>query len=374
MGEKGGKPGVTCKISFFNNLQRQQYGAGVLVRTVLIASFVACVPQVLSAQHSGRTSHHGREQSEFNSEQDIGPVQRPVQLGSEALRALRNDGAVTSCIEDDESHPQQPLASWFVGSEIHLGGTSGPDLVVLPKLNLGPAAPDEGSQSVCFLGANIAQFWVLHKTRTGFALVLSQVAHNLEVLTSRTNGLRDIELASAVGASYYGAIDYRFDGHFYEIVRRSSGSIGAEVPSDLSGYETRAPLLQSAHDSSEAIRAKARAWIWKRWRAHKPSYVRVRTAADDGGEEDRTYYVNGSDDDWHVLVKTHRIVTEPNSFRRSNRKVIEDALFVADEVERVCPTAKKNAQGNAFADDRELPSTAYKLRLSDHAGRFVAIL
>ena len=346
----------------------------MLVRTMLIASIVAGVPRVLSGQHSSRTSHHGREQSEFNSEQDIGPVQRPVQLGPEALRALRNDGAVTSCIEDDESHPQQPLASWFVGSQIHLDGSSGPDLVVLPKLNLGAASSDEVSQSVCFLGANIAQFWVLRKTRMGFVLVLSQVAHNLKVLHSKTNGLRDIELATAVGASYYSAIVYRFNGDGYEIAKRSYELIGAEVPTDLTGYETGAPLLQSGKESSEAIRAKARAWIWKRWAAHKLSYLRVRTTNEDGGMEDCTYYVTGSGNDWHVVLNVRRLVMESGSAKNSAREVIEDDLLVANKVQRIESTSDDTGPTHLLADDTKIGAAQYKLQFFDFADRVIETL
>ncbi len=207
---------------------------------------------MLPCQHSVANAPRGQEQSNFTVELEIGPIQRPVQLSGTALSTLSKDKRVASCLEDAGLRPEQLTADWFIASEIHLGGPRERDLIVQPGGPIPGTPPGEVSQNFCLVGANTAQFWVLRKTPQGFALVVSQMAHDLKVLRTRTNGLRDIRLAAAVGG-YYAALDYRFNGHSYEIAGRSSELTGAEIPHDLSGYETAKPFLQPRGQPSGPI-------------------------------------------------------------------------------------------------------------------------
>jgi hypothetical protein len=67
------------------------------------------------------------------------------------------------------------------------------------------------------MGANVAEFWVLRKTYERYELALSARGHNLEVLDNRTNGFRDIMLATVEQAGEYVAeVTYTFDGQAYQ--------------------------------------------------------------------------------------------------------------------------------------------------------------
>ena len=65
------------------------------------------------------------------------------------------------------------------------------------------------------MGPNLGPFWVFRKTADGHSLVLSTLAAGLQILKSKTNGLRDIKAGALVGLkpSY---VTYKFDGHTYQ--------------------------------------------------------------------------------------------------------------------------------------------------------------
>ena len=234
--------GISSKSALSNKFPRP--AAAILIRksALVLVGIVLTGTRMLPCQHSVANAPRGQEQSNFTVELEIGPIQRPVQLSGTALSTLSKDKRVASCLEDAGLRPEQLTADWFIASEIHLGGPRERDLIVQPGGPIPGTPPGEVSQNFCLVGANTAQFWVLRKTPQGFALVVSQMAHDLKVLRTRTNGLRDIRLAAAVGG-YYAALDYRFNGHSYEIAGRSSELTGAEIPHDLSGYETAKPAL-----------------------------------------------------------------------------------------------------------------------------------
>jgi hypothetical protein len=263
-----------------NKLGGTRPGMVTLTRGVILIVIVLAGTHLLSAQHTFVNPSAAPEQSQFSVE--LVPIQRPVRLSSAALNALGGDQRVASCLEEAGLRRDQLPPDWFIASGIHLDGSAERDLIVMPG---GPL--DGPPRNECLVGANTAQFWVLRKTRKGFALVLSQMAHNLDVLHTRTNGLRDINMAAVVGAGYYARLEYRFDGRSYQIAARSSALIGAEIPHDLSGYETRQLLVQLPGQPAEPLRAEARAWIWQRWKGHTTSYLRVRTIGESGSDARR---------------------------------------------------------------------------------------
>jgi hypothetical protein len=81
--------------------------------------------------------------------------------------------------------------------------------MVLPRLAPSDKPPSEESQNACLAGANINPFWVLRKTPQGFDLILSESAHDFQVLTTGSNGHRDTRLFSMTAIDVTGA-DLRF--------------------------------------------------------------------------------------------------------------------------------------------------------------------
>ncbi len=291
-----------------------------------------------------------------------------------ALRTLRKDERVASCLESQNLPPELLPAEWFIASEIHLSGPSERDLIVLPGDRLSDTPPDEPSPNACLVGANTAQFWVLRETASGVTLILSEIALGLAVLQIRTKGLRDIQLGAVVGG-YADTLEYQFNGHSYELARRSSELIGAEIPRDLSGYETSKPLTQLRGQSSELVRAKARAWIWQRWQAHALSYLKVRRADNDGTEVTCTYFITGSETaKWQVTLRVHRVHLGDRSRQVPLHTVEEAELLIADQVQRIEPTTDDSHPLHALSDSVVLRSSEYKLQFVDYAGRVVAIL
>lgn len=162
-----------------------------------------------------------KEQSGFNYELEIDPVQRPAKLSRAALLVLSKDVMIHSCMERQKLSAEDLPANWFIASEIHLDGPSAIDLVVLPGDRV-PGTPDgEVSPNACLLGANTGGFWILRATPSGFDLVLSQMAHSLDVLHSRSHGLRDVRLFTISLTTTF-IQEFRFDGGRYRLHRTSS--------------------------------------------------------------------------------------------------------------------------------------------------------
>jgi hypothetical protein len=165
-------------------------------------------------------SASSREQSQFSMETGAVPVRSPKDLPQGALQLLREDRMILNCSQAAKMQPDQVPASWFVASEIHLDGSVEKDLVVQGRdLHLTPA-PNR-----CLMGANVAPFWVLRKTRTGYSLVLSVAAHDLGVLETRSKGFRDIEAFAMTAVTGFSAT-YEFDGEKYQVSRTDSKPLG----------------------------------------------------------------------------------------------------------------------------------------------------
>jgi hypothetical protein len=161
------------------------------------------------------------EQSGFNYEQEIDPVRKPVPLSQDALQTLAQDNHIRSCLDSEHLAPESLPARWFVASQIHLGNAKEFDLIVLPSGRLPDTPQDEISTNACLIGPNTGGFWVLRHTPTGFALVLSEMAHSLDVLQMQSHGLRDIQL-STISVSEETIQDFRFDGRMYRLFRTTT--------------------------------------------------------------------------------------------------------------------------------------------------------
>jgi hypothetical protein len=187
----------------------------VTTMAILIAALLA------TASALGHSDESTKEQWNFSSEQEYvnEPVRQPVTLSAEALEALAADQNVNACLKETGKSADQAF-SWFVASEIHLGGGDEIDYVVLPSLLSKAEQPGDMPDNACFRRANAAWFWALRNTRQGYKLVFSGAGHDLSVLRHRTNGFRDIKTSTAIQAG--GMISetvYRFDGRRYVMVK-----------------------------------------------------------------------------------------------------------------------------------------------------------
>lgn len=334
--------------------------------SLVLITAVLSVPQALTAQHT--KPKDPKEQSEFGIERDIIPIQRPVTLPQGALDVLSKDDRIASCLENDELSAEELPANWFAASEIHLDGPNETDLVVLPGDRLPDTPPDEPSANACLLGANTGQMWVLRQTRDGVRLVLSQVGLGLTVLSTRSNGLRDIQIGAA-GMGYVDSIDYKFDGQSYAIAARRTELGGAELPRALSAFKTRKLLVQLPGQPSKVVRAQARVWLWQQWSLKKYSYLKLKTR-----DEMADYFIGpGETGEWQIIIQVRRIVRADQA-TASQHRITERQLLVATEIQRVEPTTDEMDNPRVISKDEILPKSKYRLQFLDDANRTVASL
>jgi hypothetical protein len=362
---------TSCKFTCTNQFHGRGKLKLAIKRALPIIGAVLLVPRLSIAQHTN--ANDKKEQSEFGIELEADPILRPVELPRAALDALSKDERVASCLRHNGLRPEELPANWFIGSEILLDGPYESDLVVLPGGRPPNTPAGEISQNACLYGANTAQMWVLRKNQNGFQLVWSQLGLGMNVLSTRTNGLRDIQVGAAVGG-YSDSIDYKFDGHLYQMTGRSSELIGAELPHTLAGYESRKRLIQLPGQSPEAVRAQARAWIWLRWETHKRSYLRLKTH-DSKSDETCSYFIAPtSSGEWQVTIQVHRIVRDEGAATLSQRSITEYELLIATEVQRVEPTEDDLHLPPVISGNEALPAPKYKLQFLDYSKRTVAAL
>jgi hypothetical protein len=335
-----------------------------------VVSAVLFVPHVLIAQHIKPPEQ--REQSEFGIELEVVPIQKPVTLPRAALDALSKDERIASCLENEGVSTEKLPANWFVASQIHLDGPNETDLIVLPGDRLPDTPAGEISPNACLVGANTAQMWVLRGTQHGFKLVLSQIGLAMDVLATRTNGLRNIELGAVVGG-YSDSIDYKFDGESYKVAARKSELIGAELPRTLSAFKARRRFIQLPAQTFEAVRTQARAWLWRQWQKQKPSYLKLRTY-DETTDETCSYFIAPDEDGkWQVTIHVHRTVRDDDA-TASQHRITEKELLVATQVQRVEPTTDDTHLPRVISKDEIRTESKYRLRFVDYGDRTVATL
>jgi hypothetical protein len=148
-----------------------------------------------------------KEQSTFGTEEIPGTplVKRPTPVPKRVLQILNQDVDVKGCLSDNPLPRGHSLASWFIGSKIHLGGPGESDLVVVP------------ARYECFHSvAGIGIFWVFRPVAGQFELVLKTLGNGLLVLQTRHNGYRNIQTGTLGSAGrFLTTVTFRFDGHKY---------------------------------------------------------------------------------------------------------------------------------------------------------------
>lgn len=164
------------------------------------------------------TSQKGPEQTLFNAEPDSNQllVKRPIEIPDSALQVLRDTltGGVGNCLKSRGVTPQQVPASWFLASAVHLNGPSEIDLVVLPDV---PSLSDPKNPGGCLLAAHGGRFWVLGPgiASEKYDLLLATEGLGLEILNSRTNRYRDIEIGEE-GAT----LIYKYSVQQYQLAEK----------------------------------------------------------------------------------------------------------------------------------------------------------
>jgi hypothetical protein len=123
--------------------------------------------------------------------------EHPVALNDAAKKAIASDPDVADVMRDEKLSVDTIPENWFTASEVHLEIHDQPDLVVM---GLGIS-----------LGPYTARFWVLRHLQQGYQVVLATDAHDLTLLNTRTNGLRDIETSVKTERE-----KFKFDGGRYQ--------------------------------------------------------------------------------------------------------------------------------------------------------------
>jgi len=179
-----------------------------------------------SALGQNSASDRAPEQTVFDAEPDSGKmlVQRPVKIPDSALQVLRDtlaDG-ILNCLKARGTTPEQVPASWFLASAVRLNGPNEVDLIVLPNV---PDIERSGRPvpGGCLLPANGGPFWVLGPgIGSGrYGLFLATYGHRLEVLNSRTNRYRDIQIGTMSTRGSTTAV-YKFTVQQYQLAEKKT--------------------------------------------------------------------------------------------------------------------------------------------------------
>ena len=275
-----------------------------------------------------------------------------VPLGTAAKEALVKEQSIADFMREQKLSPEQISDDWFTAAEVHLASTAENDLIIM------------GTR--ISRGAYTAAFWVLRKTGSEYRVVLRDDAHDLVLLKSKKNGLRDISLV-VITLRFGSTREFSFDGNTYQIAERTLRPNMPDAQRDLSKYETHKPFIQKLGQDEEPILAEARAWIWQRWQAHKRSFVEVSTQDPDGEKRDCRYIIDDASENrvWQVTLKIHQTVWDQDSPSGPRYLVVEDTLEVVGQVERIFPTEDDTEPPHRLPDKGELPAAKYRLNFLD---------
>jgi hypothetical protein len=309
------------------------------------SAIILCVgaSAIQSNSQSVPAKHRG-EQTLFSVESAF---EYPVALNAAAKEALAISPALAEDLKQKDLAPKDLPDGWFTASAVHLGAKNQVGLVVMGVDGL--------------LGANTTtHFWVLRQTSTGYELVLDTTAADLDVLTTKTSGLRDIEIAFLGGVAW-GSEGLKFDGHRYQLTTRTWQTAGAKVPSDLKGYETHAPFAQPADDDTGQVLAQAREWIWEQWKAHKRFYVTASAQDDDGNQGTYQLYTSSDPNYPSLILKIHKTDWEQDSPSEPRHKITEDDLWDVPELVRIYPAIDEDHEPQVIPDEKNVAASEYRL-------------
>jgi hypothetical protein len=293
----------------------------------------------------------------FSAEDDKLP--HPVPLPNCVRRLLASDQHVVNTLKYEQISPEKLPTDWFTASEQDLELTDGTLLVVMG--------------AGLMRGANINPFWIFRQSTNACDLLLTVGAHDVEILTTKTNRLPDIETIALTAVRYF-ENQYRFDGRNYQVVKRTSQPIGEEIPHNLSDFETRKPLIQGAGQSLDPILCEARAWLWRQWRLEKPSYIKVILHSKEGDATTTTYFIRRASSDLSLMIQTHRILADRVPHSGALRRSVEDEIVLAVDIERRLALKNNPDRKTKVPENQEVSPDSYELYFNDDSGNNVAIL
>jgi len=149
----------------------------------------------------GQTARPAPEQTEFSP--DYGhPIQHEVPVSPGVLRVLLKSPEVRDTLQDAKESAQHATSQLFTTAEVHLGPAKEIDLVVY---GISPMT-----------GGDNDWFWIVLSARKNPKVVLFAGGSSLEVMSSRTNGYRDIRSGWA-SASQASTKIYKFNGRTYKL-------------------------------------------------------------------------------------------------------------------------------------------------------------
>lgn len=259
-------------------------------------------------------------------------------------------------LEYEHLSPKQLPEDWFTASARELAKGNGTYFVVMG--------------AGLMRGANINPFWIFWQHSKSCDLLLSIGAHDLDILKTKTNGLPDIRVLSATAVRWFEDL-FSFDGHNYQELKTTSQPIGEEIPRNLSGFETRKPLVQGTEQDPEAILCEARAWLWRRWWLEQPSYLSVTLHSREGDRTTTTYFITKVGGQLQVKIQKHKISGDRTG---AQHPMVEDELVVADDVERRLTLNDNPDQKTNVPEGQEASPDSYELYFNDDSGNNVAIL
>jgi hypothetical protein len=158
----------------------------------------------------GQTARSAREQTTFSEEKS---VRHPVPLPPAALKALLKTDEVKMGLERAKDAEKRHPAQLFDAAEVHLSTADDVDLVVS---GIGPMS-----------GGDNDWFWVVRSARKNPKIILFAGTYTFEVMSSKTNGYRDIHTDWSSAALNITAI-YKFNGRRYKLWKQRSSSLWKE--------------------------------------------------------------------------------------------------------------------------------------------------
>ncbi len=313
----------------------------------LPATFPATI--LTGAQQPSKVGHSF--QRSFGMEDE--KFDHPVALPSCVRVLLGRDRDVSNVLESSHLSPEELSADWFRASEI---GRDQSNRRVMVVMGVGQ-----------MLGASTAPIWIFRWSAKSCDLLLSWDAQGLEVLKTKTNGLDDIEIATA---KLYGSFQgtFKFNGQKYQQVERVIQQTGEEIPTDLSGYETRRAALPPVKDRSVLTAVEARGWLWRQWRLGKPSRLRVTAHSKEGDVTTTDYYIRKTGERLDVLIHRRRVQTDRVPHPGIRLPKTEDEIEVATDVERRWALADKPDRETEVPENEDAAPDTYELYFLDEGG------
>lgn len=177
-------------------------------RRLILASYL-----FLLLEPSGAWGKTEKEQTSFDADSSS-QITHPVRLPASVLQILAQDSEVAACRKENTIPSGVSPASWFVASEIHLGGPDEVDMVVLPAA--------QGKRFLCFHSVEgIGWFWVFRQVGAHYELVLKTAGLGLIIRDTRHQGYRDIQSGAAFGM-HSSQTTYRFENGKYREYRNEA--------------------------------------------------------------------------------------------------------------------------------------------------------